>query len=488
MKKHSLKIKLTLIMAAVVATVMIIVCVLNSTLSEKYYIKDRKNILISSYNKMENTLLSDSCTSSTIKETMSNINASHNINVFVLDSNWKTLYSTQYGAEETYRWLQNFMFSMDSDIEVIEDNNRYTIKKGYDTFSNRSFLVIYGTIEDGYQVVMQITIESIKENVKIFNRFIQLVGIAVLVISIVLVYIISSRFTKPMKEISKIAEEVSHMNFGVKYEGKDKSEVGTLGKSINAMANSLKVYISELKEANVKLQKDNDLKTKNDEMRREFLSNVSHELKTPIALIQGYAEGLKEGITDDPKSTEFYCDVIIDEASKMNEMVKKLLTLNQIEFGKDHINVERFDLCEMISSIIKSNVLIFKQKEINCNFEAVEPVYVWYDQIQIEEVFTNYISNAINHCDGARKIEVKAVREDKQVRVSVYNTGQNIPEEDIDRIWEKFYKVDKARTREYGGNGIGLSIVKAVLDTYKAPYGVNNVPDGVEFWFILDCE
>lgn len=143
-------------------------------------------------------------------------------------------------------------------------------------------------------------------------------------------------------------------------------------------------------------------------MRTDFLSNVSHELKTPIALIQGYAEGLKEGITDDPESMEFYCDVIMDEANKMNTMVKRLLTLNQIEFGNDEPEMERFDINELIASVADANAIRAGQKNMSIVFDnRNEHNYVWADEYKTEEVLTNYISNALNHCDGKRAIEVR---------------------------------------------------------------------------------
>ena len=222
-------------------------------------------------------------------------------------------------------------------------------------------------------------------------------------------------------------------------------------------------------------------------MRKEFLSNVSHELKTPIALIQGYAEGLKECINDDPESREFYCEVIMDESSKMNQMVKKLLTLNQLEFGNDVVTMERFDLVSLVKGVIQSASILAQQKEAKLLFNEEEPVYVWADEFKVEEVVTNYISNALNHLEGDKVIDVKLIHEPGNViRTTVFNTGKPIPEEDLDKIWIKFYKVDKARTREYGGSGIGLSIVKAIMDSFHQKCGVKNYDNGVEFWFELD--
>jgi two-component system, OmpR family, sensor histidine kinase VanS len=279
------------------------------------------------------------------------------------------------------------------------------------------------------------------------------------------------------------------MDFDARYEGNDKGEIGILGESMNYMSSRLEQNIAQLKSANLELQRDIDKKVKIDQMRTEFLSNVSHELKTPIALIQGYAEGLKEGITDDPESMDFYCSVIMDEANKMNMMVKKLLTLNQIEFGDEELVMERFDIIELVSSVVNANELRAGQKGIKIIFnQADEHIDVWSDEYKIEEVITNYISNAINHCDFEKRIEVNVKKNGDNIRVSVFNTGKNIPEEDINNIWGKFYKVDKARTREYGGNGIGLSIVKAIMDSYGKEYGVRNLDNGVEFWFDLDAK
>ena len=223
-------------------------------------------------------------------------------------------------------------------------------------------------------------------------------------------------------------------------------------------------------------------------MRKEFIANVSHELKTPIALIQGYAEGLTEGIAEDLDSRDYYCGVILDEANKMNKMVRQLLTLTALEFGNDQVSMERFDLVELIEGVLSNSDILIKQKEAKIEFKAEHPVYVWADEFKIEEVITNYVSNALNHLDGDRRIWIRIEELGDTVKVTVGNNGEHIPEESLPNLWTKFYKVDKARTRAYGGSGIGLSIVKAIMDSHHREYGVENVEDGVEFWFTLDAK
>ena len=170
----------------------------------------------------------------------------------------------------------------------------------------------------------------------------------------------------------------------------------------------------------------------------------------------------------------------------MNRMVMKLLSLNHLEDGSDVLEMTRFDLTPLVRGVIDSSKLLAQKNEAAIEFDRNDSVYVSGDIYKIEEVVTNYISNAINHCTRGGTITVSYSMYSDRVRVSVFNTGEPIPDKDIENIWNKFYKVDKARTREYGGSGIGLSIVKAIMELHHRGYGVINHKDGVEFWFELE--
>ena len=311
--------------------------------------------------------------------------------------------------------------------------------------------------------------------------------IAVLIGALV-VYLVAKQITMPIYKLSNLSERMSDLDFNAKYEsGKhDMEEIQVLGNSMNTLSERLEETISALKSANNQLTKDIEEKTKIDEMRKDFIANVSHELKTPIALIQGYAEGLQEGMGEEKESRDYYCDVIVDEANKMNKMVKQLLTLSSLESGNDKLVMDRFNLTELVRGVVNASKILLEQNEIQVDFDAQTPVYVWADEFKIEQVVTNYLSNAIHHIDGEKKIIIKMLPENNIVRVSVFNTGTPIPEDAIPNLWTKFYKVDKARTRAYGGTGIGLSIVKAIMDAHNQQYGVKNWENGVEFWFTLD--
>lgn len=394
-----------------------------------------------------------------------------------------------YGKQEDI--LAEQMQGMEKEEKTLYTGEEYTIYKSYDKRLSSYSMDLFGNLEindEIYAVYMSTNYQSMRESVDISNQFLAYVGITAVLVGIFVMFIVSSNFTKPILKLADIAKKISDLDFDTKYTEKREDEIGELGNSINILSEKLENTISELKTANNELKKDIEQKTQIDEMRKEFLSNVSHELKTPIALIQGYAEGLQENINDDQESRDFYCEVIMDEANKMNNMVKKLLSLNQLEFGNNPVCMERFNIVEVIESVLASTDILFRQKEAALIFEQKEPIYVWADEYMVEEVLTNYISNALNHVDGEKIIKISLLQKNDVVRIGVFNTGKQIPEADIDKVWIKFYKVDKARTREYGGSGIGLSIVKAIMASHNKECGVLNRENGVEFWCEFDTK
>ena len=384
--------------------------------------------------------------------------------------------------------LRIFFLKDDDQEKILKHSDDYVVRKIRDPQSGTDYLEMWGYLSDSVFVTMRSPLDSIRESANLANQFLIYLGIFGMFFGGILVWIFSRRITKPVLELARLSEDMANLNFDAKYTSGGKNEIGVLGENFNKMSDQLEKTISELKTANNQLQQDIEQKEKLENMRNEFLGNVSHELKTPIALIQGYAEGLKEGINDDPESTEFYCDVIIDEAGKMNRMVKNLLALNQLEFGEDDVQFERFDITSLISGVLQSLDILIEQKEAQVIFRHKNPVYVWADEFKVEQVVRNYVNNALNHIDGEKVIEIKITQENDMAKITVFNTGTPIPEEDLPHIWEKFYKVDKARTREYGGNGIGLSIVKAIMDSFGKGYGAINHTNGVEFWFELDMK
>lgn len=485
--RHSIKKQMAAVFSLLMMGTILLCWFINNFFLGEYYISKKQNAMFATYQ-----ILNMAATNGTLSTDSFDIEfqkncGKYNINYILLDAESKTLKtSTPDYSTYSQRLLNNLFGENAEHQKLLETGEKYEIQIAEDDRTATEFLEMWGVLDNGNLFLFRSPLESIRESVKLANRFLGEVGIASAIISAVIVYLISRQITKPIEELTGISERMIHLDFDAKYTGKSRTEIAQLGQNINELSYTLEQTISELKSANNELQRDIERKNKIDEMRKEFLANVSHELKTPIALIQGYAEGLKEGISDDEESRNFYCEVIMDEAAKMNNMVKKLMTLNELEFGNEKVEMERFDIVALIRNYLQASELLCRQKEIEVIMEAKNPVYVWADEFMVEEVFGNYFSNALNHIAGKRVIDVKLNRHDNLVRVSVFNTGEQIPEDSLPHIWDKFYKVDKARTRAYGGSGVGLSIVKAVMEALNQKYGAVNYDNGVEFWFELE--
>ena len=325
-----------------------------------------------------------------------------------------------------------------------------------------------------------------------YIRFLTIIGVAIIIISGISIWIITSRFTRPIEKLDKIATNLTKLDFSEKYEllGTD-DEIDNLGKSINRLSQKLENTIDKMRKDNIDLERDIEKKSKIDEMRKQFVSDVSHELKTPISLIQGYAEGLVENVNTDEDSKNFYANVILDEANKMDKLVKSLLELMKLEYEDRNFDNKNFDIVEVINEVIRISKVKLEEENIEVVFDETNPIYVFADDFYIEQVIMNYFTNAIKNIkevNNKRQIKVSVKKADSKgkARISVFNTGEHISDENIERIWNRFYKVDTARNREKGGTGIGLSLVKAIMSKYNNNYGVENVQDGVEFYFELN--
>lgn len=339
---------------------------------------------------------------------------------------------------------------------------------------------------------MRMPITPIQDSVQISNQFLLILGFATMIIGGIAILVITERFTKPIEELNDIANGMANLDFSKKYRIQDnEDEINELGRSINTLSDKLEDTIYQLKLNNMELEKDIEQRSKIDEMRKQFISDVSHELKTPIALIQGYAEGLVENVITDEESKKFYSEVILDEANKMDKLVKRLLELMKLEYEERKFNDKVFNLSEVINEVIKNSKVVLEEKEIEVEFKDSGEMNVYADDFYIEQVVTNYFTNAIKNVEKVKgknliKITVKKAKTPNKLRVSVFNTGKNIADEDLNRIWNRFYKVDSSRNRSNGGTGIGLSLVKAIMNRYNNNYGVTNKIDGVEFYFEIE--
>lgn len=522
---HSLREEFTLLFFVLMAGMVLVIYLANSFFLEKFYIRNKQQALVNAYSSINAAAKANEITSDEFDVELLQITSRDSIGCIIMSDESRTMkcYAQDPGTMLRRMW-DNLLYDEESEEAassassaagsagssesaaaasttgtVPEDSDtRYQVVKTIsasasqrlqvvlDTRTNSQSMEMWGILGDGSFYLLRTPIESITNDTRIANQFILYVGILAIIGGVFIAMALGNRISRPIRALSDISQRMKQLDFSARYEGKDQNEIGELGDNINDLSSTLEQTISELKTANNQLQRDLQQKEQVETFQREFISNVTHELKTPIALIQGYAEGLQDAVADDEESRQFYTEVIIDEAGKMNQMVLKLLALTHLEFGQTDVNIEHFDAVEMINSYLSSAGLLAKDKDVKVNVQKSAPILVWSDRFLTEEVFQNYYSNALNHVEGDKVIDIKFTKKENAVRISVFNTGKPIPEDSLDRIWEKFYKVDKARTRAYGGSGVGLSIVKAIMDLLHQNYGVINYDNGVEFWFELD--
>lgn len=520
----SLRVKLVMAFVLVTAAILICTWILTKLLLPRVYLRTKINDLTSMFDAVSVLLAQDGEVTDDTVSSLQSLQSGKNISVLIMDASDRRglylrdpVYST--GSHKTRdRMLElelikakkdgyNFA-AIHWDAELLTKNDRYEIYE-MDWISNTSsqttwgsefdeeddttqnaggtYIDLSGMATDRYYVYMSIDYESISKATDIATSFQLKAAIGILLVAAGLIFLLCRIITRPIEKMSRAAEKMCNLDFEARCPEDRDDEIGELGRSLNVLSEKLEKTIGDLKQANNELEHDIRKKEEIENMRSDFISNVSHELKTPIALIQGYAEGLQDNVNDDPENRNYYCDVIIDEAAKMNNIVRKLLSLNQLEYGEQSLEYDRFDIYDLLRGVLRDTEILQKQQDVTVHLYGEGPCYVWADEYRIEEVVTNYVSNAFHHVSKSREIAVSVKKTDATVRVSVYNTGEPIPEEDLDKVWIKFFKVDKARTREYGGSGIGLSVVKAVMDAHNRKCGVINHEGGVEFWFELDA-
>ena len=483
----SIRMKLFLTLTITVFVIIFFLILINNVVLETYYMHTKQNNLLMVY-ELVNSYYNKKIENIDIELELEKIAISNNFDIIVKTNEDISVYSSNKNFLETLGEINILDQKTDSKNMVYSEDN-VQIKSAQDNKTSTKILLLTARLDNGYKLYIRMSVTSIQESVRISNSFLYLIGSVTILIGGVVVSIISNKYTKPILELNNIARRMANLDFSKKYqENEVDDEINNLGKSINIVSEKLEKTIKELRRTNIELEKDIEQKSRIDDMRKQFISDVSHELKTPIALIQGYAEGLSENITADEESRKFYVEVIQDEANRMDKLVKQLLELMKLEYGKREFNNANFDIIELIREVIRKTEVMRENQDIEVKFDVKDSIYVYADDFFIEQVVTNYITNAIKHVEevnGKKYMRITVEQLESVVRVKVYNTGEKISEEDLNRIWQRFYKVDSSRNREKGGSGIGLSLVRAIMNNYNKDFGVNNIADGVEFYFEL---
>lgn len=489
----SVRVRLFMILSLSILLIIMFLILVNNLVFGRFYLYNKRQALKQVYQKVNDYY--NNYQEIDIESELEKIAIQNNFDILIRNNQNVNVYTSNKDFLSTYGQMNEMTNRFNTDSgEVIEEGDKFAIKKMKDNRNGVSYVLLSAVLDNNYLLYIRIPITSIQESVKISNNFLYLMaGFAILIAAVIVSYV-TRKFTDPILELNDIAKKMANLDFSQKYRTTSADdEINNLGKSINAMSDKLEKTIKQLRSTNIELEKDIEEKSKIDEMRKSFISDVSHELKTPIALIQGYSEGLLENVNTDDESRKFYAEVILDETNKMDKLVKQLLELMKLEYGKREFNDKTFNIVEVEKEVVRKSQVMLEEKQVQVEIKIPDEINVFADDFYIEQVITNYITNAIKNVkeiDGEKRITIENIVnvEKNKVRIKVFNTGNNIKEEDMTRIWNRFYKVDESRNRQDGGTGIGLSFVKAIMNNYGNSYGVINKENGVEFYFDLDLK
>ncbi len=470
----SLKGKLVFLLFAIVFSVLMILWIANSMLLEPYYTEKEKADFRETYQLIQMVAEKNP---KQLPETFFRVAKNSNTTVIVTDHYHQILYSSSNPMDE-----ENTAASHRSVMELAEStpipkDRQYVIRKVLNS-ENSEYLVMVAKFRPYGQLFLLKPVAAIHKSMEIYREFFVLAIIVVGLMGIAIVFLLGSLFVRPLYEILDISKRITNLDFSRKYQVRGDDEINILGEQINMMSDRLHENIKKLSQSNRSLQQDLYQKERVEKMRKEFLQNASHELKTPISIISSYTEMLKDKLITEEEDRDYYYGVIYDETEKMSGIVKNLLNVAQLESQTLNITMETFNLSELVSDIAGTFRLRLEQEGINYTEEIASDVNVFADRFFIERVITNYFNNAIDHIGEPGEIRVCLRQEEGTSYFGVYNTTPKVL--DPEKIWTGFYKSDDSR-----GNGLGLSIVKAIMEAHKKEYGFRYLDDGVEFFIKL---
>jgi len=462
---RTIRAKLALIFALFMLFLIICGILLNALFLEPYYIFKNKDIFISTGAEIRKEYISNK---RNVPNLISLIDRVESISCTITDKDLNALYNSFPPNPDTNDTR------LPNEIEQLILNNQKQLSENYiytvveKPNDQAPKLVFVSRIAGGELIILRKPMKGIGESVAIANQFYFISGFISVILGGLFIFVFSKKITKPVIEMSNVAVSISNLDFSKRVLSDSQDEIGNLGRSINNISEKLSGSMESLK--------------LDVERKKQLVRNISHELKTPIGVIKGYAEGLKFGVAGDKEKTDKYCTVIADECNRMDNMVRELLNLSLLESGMFQMNLSRFDAAELIEKVLERFEPTFLEKGITLDLNIPKNLIVAADYELLERAINNYITNAINHIEGMRIIKVTAEKKESGIRISVFNSGKPIPKDDLPHIWDVFYKVDKARSRQYGGHGLGLSIVRMIAELHGGVAGVENISEGVLFF------
>ena len=386
-------------------------------------------------------------------------------------------------TDELYKLEKEAVLPKEEIDEIIVQlkNNEYVFKEiTLLDYRGKVLILFMPYMRDRYIEIIT-PLSFIQEGLEISTRYHLLIIVLALIIGSSMSFVFSKKMTDPILELKEITQRISLLDFNIKFEKERKDEIGELGYAINKMGGTLEKNIDEINKVNRKLMEDIENEKRLDKLRKEFIASVSHELKTPIAIIQGYAQGLMENIAETEEDRNFYCEIIVEESLKMDSLVKELLLITQMDSGYFKIEKEKVDLYQMIKDIRDK----YSSKNREIKYIGEKDIFAYCDEKYIDRVLENLVVNALKYSTGDREVTITVDDIENRYKVIISNESENLSEDDLENIWTPFYRVNKARDRD--GHGLGLAIVRGILENHKSNFGVYITEKNIiNFWFELE--
>jgi signal transduction histidine kinase len=385
-----------------------------------------------------------------------------------LEANFDQMYRNALDNDGKYTamvLMKNFENSY-FDFQIINDNlgepNSFPYVSGSMQHLHVISINVYDAGDANMVIIQCSSITPLGTMINTLENQAIIIAILLVVFTLILAALMAKLITKPIEQINKSAKSLAIGVYDIEFSGRGYREIDELSDTLNYASKEL---------------------AKNDRLKKELISNVSHDLRTPLTLIKGYSEVIRD-IPEE--NTPQNLQIIIDETERLSELVSDMLDLSTLQAGARNPDMQEFCLTDLIRSTMYRYEKLIMQNGYAISFDATGDVYVVADSTMILQVIYNLINNAINYSGSDKRVTVTQTTSDDLVRISISDSGEGIAQEDIPFIWDRYYKVDKVHKRATVGTGLGLSIVKQILELHNATYGVTSAPGmGSTFWFEL---
>lgn len=461
---RSIRLKLWAGMMTLVVIVLILLWLFQIVFLENFYTRMKVNDIKEKTIAVTELLNADQ--TEDFRDQMDILAYENSMSIELLDMNGNIIYETN--SSGTVGKMHGMMNSLRSQIyEKALTGQESATTMTHPRFGNEFMLIglpVYINQELTGGLLLSFPLAPVEDTAAILQRQLFYISLILLAAASLLSFLLARTFTRPIVDIEKAAAQMAEGDFSARIDVKQQDEIGQLAKTINYLGQQL----SQI-----------------DQMRKDLIANVSHELRTPLSLIRGYAETLRDVTGNDEDKRQKQLGVIIEEAERLSRMVDDILNLSRLQSGHFELNKSIFSVRNLAGNVAKRYDLLSKQREVSIIMEMSDEQLVEADAARIEQVLYNLINNAFNNTDAGGTITIRDMDNGDSVRIEVMDSGSGIPEEEINRIWDRYYKADKNIGKTMG-SGLGLAIVKAILEAHGAAYGVESKKGvGTTFWFEL---